>query len=32
MGAMHEALRELETYVNQKMKTGTLKVKVSFIP
>ena len=32
MGAMYEALRELETFVNQKLKTGTLKVKVSFIP
>ncbi len=32
MGAMYEALRELETYVNQKLKTGKLKVKVSFIP
>jgi len=32
MGVMYEALRELETYVNTKYKTGTLKVKVSFIP
>jgi membrane-bound lytic murein transglycosylase MltF len=32
MGSMYEALRELETFVNQKMKTGALKVKVSFIP
>jgi membrane-bound lytic murein transglycosylase MltF len=32
MGVMYEALRELETFVNQKMKTGTLKVKVTFIP
>ncbi len=32
MGVNYEALRELETYINQKMKTGTLKVKVSFIP
>ncbi len=32
MGAMYEALRELETFVNQKLKTGTLKVKVTFIP
>jgi len=32
MGVMYEALRELETYVTQKMKTGTLKVKVTFIP
>jgi len=32
MGAMYETLRELETYVNQKLKTGTLKVKVTFIP
>ena len=32
MGTMYEALRELETFVNQKMKTGTFKVKVTFIP
>lgn len=32
MGVMYESLRELETYVNQKMKTGTFKVKVTFIP
>ena len=32
MGAIYEALRELETYVNQKLKTGTLQVKVTFIP
>jgi len=32
MGVTYEALRELETFVNQKMKTGTLKVKVTFIP
>ena len=32
MGINYEALRELETYINRKMKTGTLKVKVSFIP
>jgi len=32
MGVMYEALRELESFVNQKMKTGTLKVKVNFIP
>src|SRR5215469_541246 len=32
MGVMFEALRELEAYVNKKYKTGTLSVKVSFIP
>jgi len=32
MGAMYETLREFETFVNQKYKTGSLKVKVSFIP
>jgi len=32
MGVMYEALRELETFVNTKYKTGALKVKVSFIP
>lgn len=32
MGAMYEALRELETFVNQRFKTGTLKVKVTLIP
>lgn len=32
MGAQFEALREFETFVNQKYKTGSLKVKVSFIP
>jgi len=32
MGAMYETLRELETFVNQKLKTGALKVKVTFIP
>jgi membrane-bound lytic murein transglycosylase MltF len=32
MGAMYEALRELEKYVNDKYKTGTLAVKVTFVP
>jgi membrane-bound lytic murein transglycosylase MltF len=32
MGANYEALREFESFVNQKMKTGALKVKVTFIP
>ncbi|HEX8896734.1 MAG TPA: transporter substrate-binding domain-containing protein [Terriglobales bacterium] len=32
MGVMYEALRELETFVNQRFKTGTLKVKVTLIP
>jgi membrane-bound lytic murein transglycosylase MltF len=31
-GINYEALDELERYVNQKYKTGTLKVKVVFIP
>jgi membrane-bound lytic murein transglycosylase MltF len=31
-GITYEALRELETDVNKKYNTGTLKVKVSFIP
>jgi membrane-bound lytic murein transglycosylase MltF len=32
MGVMYEGLRELESYINQKMKTGVLKVNVTFIP
>ena len=32
MGVNYETLREFETFVNQKMKTGALKVKVTFIP
>ena len=32
MGAMYEALRELEKYVNDKYKTGKFPVKVTFIP
>jgi membrane-bound lytic murein transglycosylase MltF len=31
-GVTYEALEELERVVNQKFKTGTLKVKVTFIP
>jgi membrane-bound lytic murein transglycosylase MltF len=31
-GAMYEALEEFQKFVNQKLKTGTLKVNVSFIP
>lgn len=31
-GINYEALDELERYINQKYKTGTLKVKVVFIP
>jgi membrane-bound lytic murein transglycosylase MltF len=31
-GITYESLRELETFVNNKYKTGTFKVKVSFIP
>ena len=32
MGIEYEALREFEKYVNDKYKTGTIPVKVSFIP
>ena len=32
MGVMYEALRELEKYVNDKYKTGSFPVKVTFIP
>ena len=32
MGIMYDALSALETYVNQKFKTGALRVQVSFIP
>ena len=32
MGATYEGLRELESTINQKLKTGALKVKVTFIP
>ena len=32
MGITYEALRELEKYINDKYKTGTFQVKVSFIP
>ena len=32
MGAMYEALREFETFVNKKYKTGKFQVKVTFIP
>jgi membrane-bound lytic murein transglycosylase MltF len=32
MGVVYEALREFESFVNQKMKTGALKVQVTFIP
>ncbi len=31
-GVMFEALEELQKFVNQKLKTGTLDVKVTFIP
>jgi len=31
-GAMYEALQEFEKFVNQNLKTGTLKVKVTFLP
>src|SRR5215469_7020232 len=32
MGAVYEAMREFQTYVNTKWKTGALKVEVTFIP
>jgi hypothetical protein len=32
MGIMYEALSALQTYVNQKFKTGAVKVEISFIP
>jgi membrane-bound lytic murein transglycosylase MltF len=32
MGIMYEALRDFEAFVNQKLKTGPLKVEVTFIP
>jgi len=32
MGIMYDALRALETYVNEKLKTGSIKVEVTFIP
>lgn len=32
MGVMYEALRELQSFVNEKTKSGALKVKVTFIP
>lgn len=32
MGVMYDTLRSLETYVNEKLKTGALKVEVTFIP
>src|SRR5271165_1396852 len=31
-GVNYEALRDFESFVNQKLKTGALKVKVTFIP
>src|SRR5215469_17357238 len=32
MGVMYEGLRELETFINQRMKSNALKVEVTFIP
>ena len=32
MGIMYDALSALQTYVNQKYRTGALKVQISFIP
>ncbi len=31
-GIMYEALEELQTFVNKKLKTGTLSVNVTFLP
>ena len=32
MGVMYDALRSLEVFVNQKLRTGVMKVQVTFIP
>jgi membrane-bound lytic murein transglycosylase MltF len=32
MGIMYDALDALQTYVNQKFKTGALKIQISFVP
>jgi membrane-bound lytic murein transglycosylase MltF len=32
MGVMYEALRDFESFVNQKLRTGPLKIEVTFIP
>lgn len=32
MGVIYEALREFQSYINAKWKTGALKVEISFIP
>jgi len=32
MGVNYEALRDFETFANEKLKTGTIKVEVTFIP
>jgi membrane-bound lytic murein transglycosylase MltF len=32
MGAIYEAMREFQTYINTKLKTGAVKVEVTFIP
>ena len=32
MGAIYEAMRELQSYINEKLKTRALKVEVTFIP
>ena len=32
MGIMYDASRALEAYVNEKLKTGSIKVEVTFIP
>lgn len=32
MGAIYEAMREFQTFINQKFKTGTLKIQITFIP
>jgi membrane-bound lytic murein transglycosylase MltF len=32
MGAIYEAMREFQTYINKKFKTGALKIQITFIP
>jgi membrane-bound lytic murein transglycosylase MltF len=32
MGAIYEAMQEFQTYINKKLKTGTLKIQITFIP
>ena len=32
MGVIYEAMQEFQKYINEKLKTGTLKVQITFIP